>query len=226
MALKATVYVFTVSLADVDRGAYAELELRMARHPSESAEYLLSRLLAYCLEYEEGIVLTDGVSADDEPAVLVRDLTGQVTAWIEVGAPSAERLHRGSKRAKRTAVYTHRDPAQVLALYKGARIHRARRSRSTVSGAGIWRRSAKPYRVAPCSACLAVAGTCTSTSMARRIRRPSWRTASGDDRDPGEISNEMAARSARGGSALRTFRSGHRSLQEQSVHDFAHPHIE
>lgn len=125
MALKATVYVFTVSLADVDRGAYAQLDLRMARHPSESAEYLLSRLLAYCLEYEEGIVLTDGVSADDEPAVLVRDLTGQVTAWIEVGAPSAERLHRGSKRAKRTAVYTHRDPAQVLASYKGARIHRA-----------------------------------------------------------------------------------------------------
>src|SRR6185503_16932806 len=115
MALKATVYVFTVSLADVDRGAYAQLELRMARHPSESAEYLLSRFLAYCLEYEEGIVLTDGVSADDEPAVLVRDLTGQVTAWIEGGGP----------RAKRTAVYTHRDPAQVLASYKGARIHRA-----------------------------------------------------------------------------------------------------
>jgi uncharacterized protein YaeQ len=136
MASKATVYVFTVSLADVDRGAYAELELRMARHPSESAEYLLSRLLAYCLEYEEGIVLTDGVSADDEPAVLVRDLTGQVTAWIEVGAPSAERLHRGSKRAKRTAVYTHRDPAQVLALYKGARIHRAEEIRVYSFGRG------------------------------------------------------------------------------------------
>jgi uncharacterized protein YaeQ len=125
MAIKATIFTFTVQLADADRGAYATLDLRMARHPSESAEYLLARLLAYCLEYQEGIAFTEGVSAEDEPAVLVRDLTGRVTAWIEVGAPSAERLHRGSRSAGRTAVYTHRDPAQLLALYRGARIHRA-----------------------------------------------------------------------------------------------------
>jgi uncharacterized protein YaeQ len=125
MAEKATVYVFTVELADVDRGSYAQLELRMARHPSESAEYLLARLLAYCLEYTEGIELSEGVSADDEPAVLVRDLTGRITAWIEVGAPSADRLHRGSKRSLRTAVYAHREPTKLLEQYRAARIHRA-----------------------------------------------------------------------------------------------------
>jgi len=125
VANAATLYNFKVELADVDRGAYASLELRVARHPSETPEYMLARLLAYCLEYQEGIAFTDGVSAVDEPAVLVRDLTGRITAWIEVGSPSAERVHRGAKLAARCAIYTQRDPAQLLALYAGARIHRA-----------------------------------------------------------------------------------------------------
>ncbi|WP_249645059.1 YaeQ family protein [Nocardia sputi] len=126
MALSATLHNFAVQLADVDRGVYQELELRVARHPSETAEFMLTRVLAYCLEYEEGIAFSDGgVSSTDEPAVLVRDLTGRLTAWIEVGAPDADRLHRGSKLAERVAVYTHRDPAKVLAQYTGKRIHRA-----------------------------------------------------------------------------------------------------
>ncbi|MEV6257748.1 YaeQ family protein [Nocardia sp. NPDC051929] len=126
MALSATLHNFAVQLADVDRGVYQELELRVARHPSESAEFMLTRVLAYCLEYEQGIAFSDGgVSSTDEPAVLVRDLTGRLTAWIEVGAPDAERVHRGSKLADRVAVYTHRDPAKVLAQLPGKRIHRA-----------------------------------------------------------------------------------------------------
>ncbi|MGK8505904.1 YaeQ family protein [Nocardia asiatica] len=113
-------------MADVDRGVYQELELRVARHPSESAEFMLTRVLAYCLEYEEGIAFSDGgVSSTDEPAVLVRDLTGRITVWIEVGAPDAERVHRGSKLAELVAVYTHRDPVKVLAQFTGKRIHRA-----------------------------------------------------------------------------------------------------
>lgn len=126
MALNATMHTFAVQLADVDRGVYQDLELRLARHPSETAEFLLTRLLAYCLEYQEGITFSEGgVSSTDEPAVLVRDLTGRLTAWIEVGAPDADRLHRGSKLAERTALYTHRDPAKVLAQLTGKRIHRA-----------------------------------------------------------------------------------------------------
>lgn len=125
MALSATIHTFAVQLADVDRGVYADLELRVARHPSETAEFMLTRVLAYCLEYQEGIELTDGVSATDEPAVVVRDLTGRITAWIEVGAPDAERLHRGSKHAGRAVVYTHRDPGPLLAQLAGQKIHRA-----------------------------------------------------------------------------------------------------
>ncbi|WP_327098692.1 YaeQ family protein [Nocardia vinacea] len=126
MAISATLHNFAVQLADVDRGVYQELELRVARHPSETAEFMLTRLLAYCLEYEEGIAFSDGgVSSTSEPAVLVRDLTGRLTAWIEVGAPDADRVHRGSKSAERVAIYTHRDPAKVLAQLTGKRIHRA-----------------------------------------------------------------------------------------------------
>lgn len=125
MAQTATIYTLSIDLADMDRGVYQTLDLRIARHPSETTEYMVTRILAYCLEYQEGIALTDGVSSGDEPAILVRDLTGRVTAWIEVGMPDAPRLHRGSKLAGRVAVYTHRDARQLLAQLAGAKIHRA-----------------------------------------------------------------------------------------------------
>ncbi len=125
MALTATIYSLDTDLADVDRGVYEKLGLRLARQPSETVEYMVTRFLAYCLEYTQGIELTEGVAAGDEPAVLVRDLTGRVTAWIEVGMPDAGRLHRGSKLAGRAAVYTQRNVAQVLAELNGKSIHRA-----------------------------------------------------------------------------------------------------
>ena len=125
MELTATIYNVSVELNDIDRGVYETLELRVARQPSETAEYMLMRVLAYCLEYTEGIAFTEGVASGDEPAVVVRDLTGQTTAWIEVGMPDADRLHRGSKLAGRVAVYTHRDVRQVLAQLEGKKIHRS-----------------------------------------------------------------------------------------------------
>lgn len=125
MALTASIHTFALQLADADRGVYVDLDLRLARHPSETAEFMLARLLAYCLEYEDGIELTEGVAAIDEPAVLVRDLTGRIRAWIEIGTPDAERLHRGAKRADRAAVYLHREPGPWLAQMAGQRVHRA-----------------------------------------------------------------------------------------------------
>ncbi|MBN9612331.1 MAG: YaeQ family protein [Actinobacteria bacterium] len=126
MAISATIHVFDVQLADVDRGVYEDLSVRVARHPSETEPFMVTRLLAHCLEYEEGIAFAGGgVSSTDEPAVLVKDLTGRLTAWIEIGAPDAQRLHYGSKLADRTAVYTHRDPEKLLASWEGKQIHRA-----------------------------------------------------------------------------------------------------
>ncbi|MFJ4253691.1 YaeQ family protein [Microbacterium sp. NPDC090003] len=125
MAIGSTIHTFDVQLADTDRGVYDDFSLRVARHPSETDAYMLTRMLAYALEFTEGIVFSEGISQTDEPAVLVRDLTGAITAWIEVGAPDAERLHYGSRLAERTVVYTHRDPAKVMAPWEGKRIHRA-----------------------------------------------------------------------------------------------------
>lgn len=127
MALSATIYVFGIELADSDRNVYESLELRLARHPSETAEYLLTRVLAYCLEFTEGIAFSRGLSEPDEPAIAVRDLTGALRAWIDVGAPDAARLHRASKAASRVAVYAHRNAAQLAARYGAEHIHRADR---------------------------------------------------------------------------------------------------
>jgi len=125
MALTATIFNFDIDLADHDRGVYETLALRVARHPSESEDYLLTRVLAYALEYDEGIAFSKGLSEPDEPAITVRDLTGTIRSWIEIGTPDPDRLHRASKAAGRVAVYVHKDPAQFVSRLAGARIHRS-----------------------------------------------------------------------------------------------------
>lgn len=125
MALTATIYNFDVQLADVDRGVYESLSFRVACQPSETEEYLLSRVLAYCLEYREGIGFSKGIAEADVPALAVRDLTGTMQVWIDVGAPDAARLHKASKAAPRVAVYTHRDASRLVAQLAGERIHKA-----------------------------------------------------------------------------------------------------
>jgi uncharacterized protein YaeQ len=125
MALGATIYTFKIDLADSDRSVYAALDLRVARHPSETEDHLLTRVLAYCLEYTEGIEFSSGISDADQPAIAVRDLTGALITWIDIGAPEGARLHRASKLASRVAVYTHKEPGQLLAKLQLQRIHRA-----------------------------------------------------------------------------------------------------
>lgn len=125
MALTATIYNFDIDLADADRNVYETLALRVARHPSESEDYLVTRVLAYCLEYAEGLAFSRGLSEPDEPTLAVRDLTGTIRVWIEVGSPDGARLHKASKAADRVVVYTHKEPGQLLRQLEGAKIHRA-----------------------------------------------------------------------------------------------------
>lgn len=124
MALGATIYVFKIDLADSDRGVYQPLELRVARHPSETEDHLLTRVLAYCLEYTEGIAFSNGLFDSDQPTIAVRDLTGALRSWIDVGAPEASRLHRAAKLAPRVAVYTNKDAVQLASRLAAERIHR------------------------------------------------------------------------------------------------------
>jgi uncharacterized protein YaeQ len=103
---------------------YETLALQVARDPSESEEHLVARVLAYALEFTEGIAFSRGLSEPEEPTISVRDLTGAMRAWIEVGMPEAARLHKAGKAAKRVAVYMHKDPAQLVDRLAGERIHR------------------------------------------------------------------------------------------------------
>ena len=101
-------------MSDSDRNVYETVALRVAQHPSESDEYLIARVLAYLLEYTEGIVFSRGVSEPEEPMISVRDLTGKITSWIEIGTPDSARLHKASKAGDRVVVYCHKEGAQWL----------------------------------------------------------------------------------------------------------------
>ena len=125
MALGATMYTFDIELADSDRAVYETLNLRVAQHPSETADSLVTRVIAYCLEYAEGIAFSKGLSDPGDPAIAVRDLTGALQAWIDIGLPEPERLHRASKAAPRVAVYTHKNPGQWAVKLAAAKIYRA-----------------------------------------------------------------------------------------------------
>jgi uncharacterized protein YaeQ len=124
VALTATIYSFDVQLSDVDRGVYEAISFKAAQHPSESDEHLIARALAYCLEFREGITFSKGLAEPDEPAISVRDLTGALLTWIDIGSPDALRLHKASKLAKRVVVYTHKDAARLVEQLRGERIHR------------------------------------------------------------------------------------------------------
>ena len=126
MALTATLHTIRIALSDSDRGVYETLELRVARHPSETLPYMLTRTLAYCMFWEPEIAFSKGLSTTDEPAVWVKTLDGRVELWIDVGHPSAERLHKASKAAGRVVVCTYQDPQQLLRTYASERIHRAK----------------------------------------------------------------------------------------------------
>ncbi len=125
MAAQATVHRFVIQLSDVDRQVYEALDLRVARHPSESVRYFLTRTLAYALSYEEGIAFSKGgLSQAEEPPVAVRDATGVLRAWIDVGVPSAERLHKASKAADRVAIFTSADLAMLRREAASKAIHK------------------------------------------------------------------------------------------------------
>jgi uncharacterized protein YaeQ len=125
MVLNATVYSFEIKLSDSDRNVYQALAFRVAQHPSETDAYLMTRVLAYCLEYQEGLSFSKGGLSDpDAPALSVRDLTGAMRRWIEIGLPEPARLHRASKASPQVAVYSHKDVDVLLARLVSEKVHR------------------------------------------------------------------------------------------------------
>jgi uncharacterized protein YaeQ len=125
MAQPATVRRFEIQLSDSDRGVYESLDLRVAQHPSESERYLVARVLVRALEHAEGVDFSRGLSAADEPALWQHDLRGDLLAWIEVGTPSTDRLHKASKLCPRVVVYGWKAPEELALAAKEQAIHRA-----------------------------------------------------------------------------------------------------
>lgn len=115
---------FELEISDLDRQVYASEHIAVAQHPSETTERLVTRILAYALEYTEGIRFAGDLSAGDEPAAWVHDLTGALTGWVEVGTPAPERLHRATKAADRVAVYNHKEREPWLSEVKAYKIFR------------------------------------------------------------------------------------------------------
>ncbi|HEY5974014.1 MAG TPA: YaeQ family protein [Geobacteraceae bacterium] len=105
MALPVTIYRATIQLSHVDRNIYATLPVTVARHPSETAERLVARLLAYALWYEPDLTFTKGISAGDEPDLWSLGPDNRVALWLEIGLPDPERLVKASRHAGRTALF-------------------------------------------------------------------------------------------------------------------------
>lgn len=128
MALTATMRRFEISLADSDREIYESIELRVAQHPSESERYLIARVVARVLEHAEGLDFSKGgVSDDEEPALVQRNLRGELVAWIEIGSPTPDRLHKAAKLAPRVVVYTWRSAEELAAAILERQVYRADR---------------------------------------------------------------------------------------------------
>jgi uncharacterized protein YaeQ len=124
VALTATMRRFEIGLADSDRGHYVDLDLRVPQHPSETERNVVARVIARALEDDEGVELTSGICVGDEPAMWQRNLRGELEAWIEVGHPSTERLHKAQKACRRVAVYAWRRVDALAEEIRAAKVHR------------------------------------------------------------------------------------------------------
>ncbi len=127
MALTATILRLRLELNDLERGVYESLDLRIAQHPSESDERVVARIFAYALLYEQGLEFGKGLSMTDEPALLKKSLMGDLEHWVDVGTPSAERLHAANKKAERVSVVCHKGQAAMSREAMKRKVHRAER---------------------------------------------------------------------------------------------------
>lgn len=123
-----SLYRFRLELSNVDQGIYDSLDFRLVQHPSENGEFLLTRMLAYALNAQEGLKLsTEGLSNPDDPAISMEDHRGGLALWIEIGNPSARRIHRATKAARKVLIYTYKNPVPLLAEIRGGNVFQPER---------------------------------------------------------------------------------------------------
>jgi uncharacterized protein YaeQ len=120
-----TLYKFQIELSDIHRSLYETLDFRIAQHPSESMPYLLTRILAYVLNYEEDLAFApSGLHDPDAAAMNIPENNGGFKTLIEIGSPSARKLHKATKSAKTVKVYTYKNPLTLQEEIKSEKVHR------------------------------------------------------------------------------------------------------
>ncbi|HVJ65831.1 MAG TPA: YaeQ family protein [Bdellovibrionota bacterium] len=124
MAQPSTLYRFRIDLSDVDRGIYETLDFRVAQHPSEAPIYLMTRVIAYALNVGEGVgFVPGGLSDPDSPCIQALSEHGKSVLWIEIGSPSARKLHKASKASDLVKVYTYKNPELLMNEVNAGEVH-------------------------------------------------------------------------------------------------------
>lgn len=126
MALKATIFKVDLQIADMDRHYYGDHALTIARHPSETDERMMMRVLAFACHADPALVFGKGLSSDDEPDLWQKDLTGAIDLWVETGLPDDKRLLKASARAGRVMVYSYGSAASIWWKQLAGKIARAK----------------------------------------------------------------------------------------------------
>jgi uncharacterized protein YaeQ len=126
MAIKATIFKADLQIADIDRGYYADHALTLARHPSETDERMMMRVLAFALNAHPALAFGRGLSAEDEPDLWRKDLTGAIELWIDVGLPEEKQVRRACGRADKVIVYAYGSGADIWWGQNGGRLARNR----------------------------------------------------------------------------------------------------
>lgn len=113
MAIKPTIYKIKISLSDFNRDYYDTLNITVAQHPSETIERMMVRILAYCINAQEYLIFTKGLSAVDEPDIWARTLDDQISLWIDVGEIAIDRVKKATRQASAVKIYCFNTKSDV-----------------------------------------------------------------------------------------------------------------
>jgi len=114
MALNATIHRCTLQVSDLDRAHYQSYQLTIARHPSETDERMMVRVLAFALNADDSLSFTRGLSQDDEPELWQRSLGDEILLWVEIGQPDEKRIKKACSRSDRVVIYCHQHRAATV----------------------------------------------------------------------------------------------------------------
>ena len=126
MALKATIFKADLQIADMDRHYYQDHTLTIARHPSETDERMMMRVLAFIIPANEALAFGKGLSVDDEPDLWQKDLTGAIALWIDVGQPDEKRILKACGRSAQVVIYSYSSNSNIWWNQIGNRVERAK----------------------------------------------------------------------------------------------------